>query len=101
MWVAWVIGLGSVSIDGVPFVAAIIVASGAAIGMQVSAAIAFLVGMYAVIKVILVTHLVWPAKIEAVLRLLHDWARAHRRHVLIAIFTVVGVSQLAQGMGWV
>lgn len=101
LWVAWVIGLGSVSIDGVLFVAAIIVASGAAIGMQVSAAIAFLVGMYAVIEVILVTHLAWPAKTEAVLRLLHDWARAHRRHVLIAIFTVVGVSQLAQGMGWV
>jgi hypothetical protein len=99
LWVAWVIGLGSVSIDGVLFVAAIIVASGAAIGTQVSAAIAYLVGMSAVVEVILVTYLATPAKTQAVLRLLHDWARAHRQQVVIAIFTVVGVSQVAQGAG--
>jgi Sap, sulfolipid-1-addressing protein len=101
LWVAWVIGLGSVSADGVLFVAAIIVASGAAIGTQVSAAIAFLVVMYAVVEIIFVTYLAWPEKTQAVLQLLHDWARAHRRQVLIAIFAVVGVSQLTQGMGLV
>ncbi|WP_084707478.1 GAP family protein [Mycobacterium celatum] len=40
-----------------------------------------------------------PAKTQAVLRRLHDWASAHRHQVLIAIFAVVGVSQLAQGTG--
>jgi hypothetical protein len=70
-------------------------------GTQVSAAVAFLIGMYAVVEIIFVTYLAWPEKTQAVLRLLHDWARAHRRQVLIAIFTVVGVSQLAQGMGLV
>ncbi|GBE68186.1 hypothetical protein MFM001_46480 [Mycobacterium sp. MFM001] len=99
LWVAWVIGLVSVSIDGVLFVAAIIVASGAAIGTQVSAAIVFLVGMYAAVEVILVAYLAAPAKTEAVLRRLHDWAEAHRQQVLIAIFTVVGLSQVAQGTG--
>lgn len=99
LWIAWVIGLGSVSIDGVLFVAAIIVASGTAIGTQVGAAIAFLVGMYGVVEVILVSYLATPTKTQAVLRLLHDWTRAHHRQLLIAIFIVVGVSQLAQGMG--
>jgi hypothetical protein len=32
-------------------------------------------------------------------QLLHDWARAHRRKVLVAMFAVVGVALVAQGMG--
>jgi hypothetical protein len=99
LWVAWLIGLVSVSMDGVVFVAAIIAASGAAIGTQISAAIVFLIGIYAVVEVILVAYLAAPAKTEAMLRRVHDWAHAHRHQVLIAIFTVVGVSQLAQGTG--
>lgn len=98
LWVAWVIGLGSVPFDGVLFVAAVIVASGAAIGMQLSAAMAFVVVMYAVVEIILVSYLAAPAKTQAVLRLLHDWALAHRRKILIAMFALVGVSQLAQGI---
>jgi hypothetical protein len=76
-----------------------IVASGAAIGTQVSAAIAFVVGMLAVFEITLVSYLAAPAKTQAVLRPLHDWALAHRRQVLAAIFAVVGLFQLAKGMG--
>ena len=97
MWVAWVIGLGSVPVDGILFVVAIIAASGAAIGTQVSAAIVFVAGSIAVIEIILVGYLATPAKTKAVLRRLHDWLRAHHRQVLIAMFAVVRVSQLAQG----
>jgi Sap, sulfolipid-1-addressing protein len=100
LWVALVIGLVSgVSLDGVVYVLAIIVPSGAAFGTQVSAAIAFVVGMLAVVEIALVSYLVIPAKTQAVVQLLHDWAWAHRRKVLVAIFAVVGIALVAQGVG--
>jgi len=100
LWVALVIGLVSgPTLDGVLYVLAIIVPSGAAFGTQVSAAIAFVVGMLAVVEITLVSYLVAPAKTQVVVQLLHDWARAHRRKVLVAVFAVVGVALVAQGMG--
>jgi hypothetical protein len=81
------------------FVATTVVASGASIGTQVLAAIAFVVVMLAVVEIILVSCLLAPAKTQAVLRPLHDRVRAHRRQVLVAIFAVVGVMQLAMGVG--
>jgi hypothetical protein len=99
-WIAFVIGLVVVPpLDGVLFILAIIVASGAAIGMQVSAAIAYIIGMLGVEEIILVTNLAAPSKTQAVLRLLHDWAHAHRRKLLVAFLAVVGVSLVARGMG--
>jgi Sap, sulfolipid-1-addressing protein len=100
LWIAFLIGVG-----GLPppflvlFVDTTIVASGAAIGTQVSAVIVFVVGMFVFVEITFVSHLVAPAKTQAVLRPLHGWAQAHRRKILIAIFTVVGVLQLADGMG--
>ena len=85
--------------DVVLVVLAIIVTSGAAIGTQISAAIAFVVGTLAIVEIILVSYLATPAKTQAVLRQLHDWALAHRRKILVAIFAVVGVSLVAHGMG--
>ena len=100
LWVALVIGLGSTPPPLlVLFVDTTIVASGAAIGTQVSAAIAFVVGMFAVVEIALVSYLATPAKTQAVLRLLHDWALAHRRKILIAMCTVGGVSLVANGVG--
>ena len=100
LWVAFVIGMAY--LPGSPLVLLVdttIVASGAAIGTQVSAAIAFVVGMLAVFEITLVSYLAAPAKTQAVLRPLHDWALAHRRQVLAAIFAVAGLFQLAKGMG--
>lgn len=100
LWVALVIGLGSgPPLDGVLFLLAIVVASGAAIGTQISASIAFVVGMLAIVEIMLVSYLTMPARTQVVLRALHDWARAHRTAILAAIFAVVGVSLLANGMG--
>ncbi len=100
LWVALVIGLGSTPPPLlVLFVDTTIVASGAAIGTQVSAAIAFVVGMFAVVEITLVSYLATPAKTQAVLRPLHDWARAHRRKILIAMCTVGGVWLVAYGVG--
>jgi Sap, sulfolipid-1-addressing protein len=76
-----------------------IMASQAAIGTQVSLAFAWVVGMFAVIEIILVSYLASPTKTETALRLLHDWVLAHRRQVLIAMIAVVGVVSLAYGMG--
>ncbi|ORW10802.1 GAP family protein [Mycobacterium kyorinense] len=101
LWVAFVIGiaLGGVAPELLIFVLTIIVASGAAIGTQVAAAIAFVVGVLAVAELALVSYLITPAKTEAVLRRLHDWALAHRQHVLIGIFAVGGVSLVVNGIG--
>ena len=100
LWVALVIGMGFLPAPPLVLLAdTTIVASGAAIGTQVSAAIAFVVGMFAVFEITLVSYLAAPAQTLAVLRPLHDWALAHRRQVLVAIFAVVGFFQVAKGMG--
>ena len=76
-----------------------IMASGAAIGSQVSIAIAWVVGMFVIVEIILVSYLASPTKTEAALRLLHDWVLAHHRQVWIAMIAVVGVALLAYSMG--
>jgi hypothetical protein len=100
LWVGFVIGVAFGGVDPEPslLLRAIIVASGAAIGTQVIAAIAFVVVMLAVVEITLACYLVTPAKTQAVLRLLHDWALAHRRKILIAMCTVAGVALVARGM---
>jgi hypothetical protein len=100
LWVAWVIGVfGGPELDLALFAAAIIVASGAPIGTQVSAAIVFVFAELVVVEITLVSYLVTPAKTQAVLRPLSDWALAHRRQVLVAVLAVVGLSSVTQGMG--
>jgi hypothetical protein len=74
------------------------VASRAAIATQVSASIAFVLLMYSVVEMILVGYVAAPARTQALLRQLHDWVRAYHRQILVTVFTVVGVSQLAQGL---
>lgn len=80
-------------------VLAVILASGAAIGTQISAVIVFIVLALAIVEIILVINMAAPAKTQAVLRLLHDWAGARRRQILVAIFMLVGVTLVAQGLG--
>ena len=100
VWVAFVLGFATApSVDGAVVVLALIVASGDGIAMQFSAAIAYIIVMLAVEEVILVSSVTAPATTEAVLRRLHNWALAHRRKLLAAIFAVVGLSMVAQGMG--
>jgi hypothetical protein len=97
-WVAWVIGIISVPVDGVLFIVAIIAASGASVTAQAGASVAFIVLMYAVVEGILVGYVVTPAKTQSLLLVLHNWVRTYHRQILVALFTVVGVSQLAQGL---
>ena len=104
-WVAFVVGLGSAT--PVEYLAALttIRASGAAVGTQVSAAVAFIVVSLAILEIPLVSYLVKPAKTEAVmlqlgdwLRKLRDWQRAHRRRILAVVIAVAGVALVATGM---
>ena len=100
MWVALVVGMSI--LPGpllVLLVDTTIVASGAPIGTQVIAAIAFVVGMLAVFEITLLSYLLTPEKTKAVLQPLHEWALAHRVQVLAAIFAVVGLSLVARGTG--
>jgi hypothetical protein len=98
-WVAFIIGgLNAPAPDATVFVLAIIVASGAAIGTQVSAAIVFVIEMLAVVEITLICYFAWPAKTKAMLRPLYDWSSTHNRQVLVAILTVSGVSLVASGL---
>jgi len=100
LWVAFVIGMvfGGPPPGEAVFLFAIIATSGAEVGATISAAVVYLVGMLSIIEVMLVGYLITPAKTHEALRLLHDWVSAHRRKILIAIFTVVGVTLVARGV---
>lgn len=103
LWVAWVVGFffGGPGADEMLYVVAIIVASGAAIGTQVSAAVAYVVGVLAVVEITLACYLARPAQTQALVQRLHDWARAQRRKIVVAMCTVGGVLLVAQGVGGV
>jgi hypothetical protein len=76
-----------------------IVTSGAGIGEQVGAAIAFVLGYLAILEITLLSYAVAPEKTGAVLRPLHDWAHGHSRQILIAFIALGGFIQLARGIG--
>lgn len=100
VWVAFVIGLANFPApDAIFMVLAIIVASGTAIATQVSVAVAFIVGVLAVAELTLLSYLAAPAKTQAGLKRLHDWAWIHRRKILVAVATVGGASLVATGLG--
>ena len=98
-WVAFLIGIGPLPIETLVYVLAIVAPSGAALGTQVVAAIAFIVVMLAAIEFALVSYLIMPTKTRSVLKVLHDWVNAHRTQVLVAMFSVGGLSLVASGFG--
>ncbi|ALR14448.1 gap protein [Mycobacteroides saopaulense] len=101
LWVAFLIGLllGGIEPDAGLFLIAILVTSGAALGTQIIVAVVFAIGVLAIVELTLVSYLVAPAKTQTVVQLLHDWALAHRRKILIAMCIVAGVSLLLHGLG--
>lgn len=98
-WIAFVIGLMVMPADGVLLALALIVASGAALGTQLAAAVVFVITVLAVEEIILVSNLLAPEKTHAVVRRLHQWAKAHHRKFMAAILALVGVSLVLQGLG--
>ncbi|CAM4074164.1 hypothetical protein MB901379_02187 [Mycobacterium basiliense] len=100
-WVAFVAGLSSAGPPPVEYLVALtaIGASGAAIGTQVSATVAYLLVMLAIIEIPLVSNLVNPAKTEATMLALRDWLRTHRRKIISVAVAVAGIALVANGMG--
>jgi Sap, sulfolipid-1-addressing protein len=76
-----------------------ILASGAAIGTQIVAAVVFIVASLAVVEIVLISNVVTPTKTQAGLRMLHDLVRGYRRQILAVVFTLVGLALVIQGMG--
>ena len=98
-WIAFLIGLNVMPADGVVLALALIVASGAAIGTQISAAIVFLIAVLAVEEIILISNLVVPARTQSALRWLHNLAVTHHVKFMAAILALVGVSLIVRGLG--
>jgi hypothetical protein len=99
VWVAFVFGLGGFPPPMLVFIVlTVIVSSGTTVATQFFAVIVFVVVMFAVVEITLVSYLIAPAKTRAFVQPLHDWALAHRRHVLIAILSVVGLISVANGL---
>jgi hypothetical protein len=100
VWVSFVAGLGYFPPPPLVLIVGLAIAgSGAAISTQFSAAIVFVVAMLWLVELILVSCLIAPAKTQKVLGPVNDWMQAHRRQVLITLFALVGVWQVAAGLG--
>jgi hypothetical protein len=99
-WVAFMAGLGSAT-PPVEYLVAIatIVASRAAIGTQLSAAVMFTVVVLAVVEIPLVSYLGTPAKTEATMLRLHSWLRDHSRQLLVINLAVAGIMLAATAVG--
>jgi Sap, sulfolipid-1-addressing protein len=100
LWVAFVIGFwAGPNPSLVMFSLATILASGAAIGTQIGAAVVFIVVSLAVVEIVLISNLLAPTKTEAALRRLHDWVGGYRRQIVVVILTLVGLAFVGQGTG--
>jgi hypothetical protein len=99
LWVVFVAGFVSATppVEYLVVVGAIL-ASGAATGIQLGAALTFTLLSLAVIEIPLVSCLVTPAKSQAVIMEVHNWVRARRRPIVAVTLAVGGVMLLASGM---
>jgi hypothetical protein len=78
-----------------------ILASGAALGTQVSAAAVYTVVALAFAEIPLATQLAAPARTRAVMSQVHDWVQARWRAVLGVIVATLGILLMTTGMGHV
>jgi hypothetical protein len=100
LWVALLIGFwAGPNPSLVTFSLASILASGASLAAQLSAAVVFVVVSLAIVELVLVCSVVEPARTHTVLQRVHDWARRYRRQLLVAILAIVGVAFVLQGVG--
>ena len=76
-----------------------ILASGAAAGAQVSAALMFTVVAFAIVEIPLISYLATPARTQAVLLRLHEWIRARRQPILTVVVGACGLLLVVAAMG--
>lgn len=97
-WAAGVAGLG-IALPSVDYVAALalIVASGTAASVQVSALLLFNVVAFGLVEIPLLSYLVAPDRTRATLSALYDWLRAHGRFGMSTLLAVVGCLLIGVG----
>jgi hypothetical protein len=79
----------------------VILASGAAAGTQVAAALVFTLVAYTITEIPLVAYVVSPAKTQSVVMGMHGWLSARRRTIFVMLLGAFGAMMLAKGVGGV
>jgi hypothetical protein len=77
----------------------VILASGAAAGTQVAAALVFTLVAYTITEIPLVAYVVSPAKTQSVVMGMHGWLSARRRTIFVMLLGTFGAMMLAKGVG--
>jgi Sap, sulfolipid-1-addressing protein len=100
-WITFLVGV-VISTD-FRYLAALsaILASGAALGTQISAAAVYTVVALAFVEIPLASQLAAPARTRAVMSRVHEWVKARRRAALGVVVAALGVFLLTTGMGHV
>ena len=98
LWAAGAAGLG-IALPSIDYVAALalIVASGAAAGIQFGALMLFNVVAFALVEIPLLSYLVSPDRTRATLSALNDWLRAQGRRGVAILLAAVGCVLLGVG----
>lgn len=99
LWIAGVAGLG-IALPSVDYLAALalIVASGAATTVQLSALMLFNVVAFALVEIPLLCYLVAPERTRAALAALYGWLRTQGRRGVAVLLGAVGVMLLGVGV---
>jgi hypothetical protein len=78
---------------------AAILASGAALGTQISAAGVYTLVALTFVELPLVSQLVAPAKTDRVMAAVNQWAKARRQHVFAFVIALLGAFLMSRGIG--
>ncbi|BBX19189.1 hypothetical protein CRI77_00660 [Mycolicibacterium duvalii] len=99
LWIAGVSGLG-IALPSVDYLAALalIVASGAATSIQLSALMLFNVVAFALVEIPLLCYLVAPERTRAALAALYAWLRTQGRRGVAVLLAAVGAMLLGVGL---
>jgi hypothetical protein len=100
-WITFLVGVGITTDFRYLAALTVILASGAALSTQVSAAAAYTLIGLAFAEVPLICQLVAPARTGAMMSRVHDWVQARRRAVLGAVVAVLGLVLMTTGLGHV
>jgi hypothetical protein len=97
--VAFVVGLSS-GFPAVeyPVALAAIAASGRPMGVQIGAAVMFIVVTLALVEIPLVSYSATPAQTQALMLRLHDWVQPHRGRIIAILVAAVAVMMVANGL---
>lgn len=76
----------------------VILASGAAVGTQVAAALVFTLVAYTITEIPLIAYVIAPAKTRVVVMGMHGWLCARRRPIFAVLLSAFGAMMLAKGL---